>query len=363
VPANAGQTILLRVRERRVAKRHSTKVVLMIHGFSVPVQPGFDLRSDHYDWALSLAQSAGVDVFMLDFQGSGPSPRPKMNNPCNVAKADQARALIPYQIPATCDPDYPFQLINSRSDWDELDTVVDYIRGLRGVEKVNLVSWSQGSFRVGPYSVMHPEKVESLFMYAPIYNPAFRSGVGPDGFGAPVPLPQPGTPMTLRTKRDLLALWDGEQRCEGQLEDGIQDVVWKAIMENDKLGRTWGAPPAGAPEGSAPEGVMRVRTPFLWGWNQGMAARITVPLLIIQGEFDQGDGGIQALAELYQTVQSTRKLRFRVQCAGHRMVWESQRKILHHISKKWISHGSVGGFETGEFFVDTEGNLSALKTP
>jgi len=27
------------------------------------------------------------------------------------------------------------------------------------------------------------------------------------------------------------------------------------------------------------------------------------------------------------------------------------------ISKEWIQHGSVAGFETGEFFVDTEGTL------
>jgi pimeloyl-ACP methyl ester carboxylesterase len=360
VPANAGQSISLHLLERRATNRDNTKVVLMTHGASVPAPPGYDLRTDHYDWALSLAQSAGFDVFMLDLQGSGKSTRPKMDNPCNVPKADQTRALIPYQIPATCNAQYPFTLNSSKSDWDELDTVVEYIRDLRKVDKVNLISWSQGSFRIGPYSVLHPEKVESLFMYAPLYNPVFRSGVGPGGFGAPVSLPQPGTPMSLRTKGDLLALWNGEDRCEGQLEPGIQDTVWHAIMENDDLGSTWGAPPAGASEGSDPEGVMRVRTPFQWGWNQGMASRVTVPLLIIQGEFDKGDGGIQALAELYQTVQSPQKLRFRVQCAGHRMVWESQRKILHHISKEWIKHASVAGFETGEFFVDTEGNLSAL---
>jgi pimeloyl-ACP methyl ester carboxylesterase len=360
VPANKDETVSLHLRERRVINRDSTKVVLMVHGASVPAPPGYDLQTDHYDWALWLAQSAGFDVFMLDFQGSGKSPRPKMDEPCNVPKADQTKALIPYQIGATCNPKYPFTLTTSKSDWDELDTAIEYIRDLRNVKKVNLVSWSQGSFRIGPYSVLHPEKVESLFMYAPIYNPAFRSGVGPGGFDPPVSVPQPGTPMSLRTKGDLLALWNGEDRCEGQLEPGIQDRVWDAIMENDALGSTWGPPPAGAPAGSAAEGVMRVRTPFLWGWNRGMASRVTVPLLIIQGEFDKGDGGIQALADLYQTVASTQKLRFKVQCAGHRMVWESQRKILHHISKEWIKHGSVAGLETGEFFVDTEGNLSPL---
>jgi len=62
-------------------------------------------------------------------------------------------------------------------------------------------------------------------------------------------------------------------------------------------------------------------------------------------------------------VQSPSKLRFKVQCAGHRMVWESQRRVLHHISKEWIKHGRVGGFDSGEFFVDTDGNLSPLVEP
>jgi pimeloyl-ACP methyl ester carboxylesterase len=360
VPANAGELVYLHLRERRAVNRDNPKVVLMIHGASVPVQPGFDLSTDHYDYALALSQSAGFDVFMLDFQGAGLSPRPKMDDPCNAPTSDQTRALIPNPLAATCPPSYPFQLINSQSDWAELDTVVDYIRTHRGVDKVALISWSQGSFRIGPYAVQHPEKVESLLFYAPIYNPAFRSGVGPGGFAPPVALPQPGTPMSIRTKGDLLALWNAESRCEGQLEEGVQDIVWDAIMDSEPVGRNWGPPPVGAPEGSAPEGVLRVRTPFLWGWNESMASRVTVPVLIIAGEFDRGDGGIQKLAELYQTVQSTNKLRFTVQCAGHRMVWESQRRVLHHISKEWINHGSVGGFDMGEFFVDTEGNLTPM---
>jgi len=324
-----------------------------------------DLRHDHYDWALWLAQAGGFDVFMLDFQGSGLSPRPKMDDPCNAPTADQTRALIPNPLSATCPPSYPFQLINSQSDWDELDTVVDYIRRLRRVDKVALVSWSQGAFRAGPYAVQHPEKVESLLFYAPIFNPAGRAGTGSDGFGAPIPLLQPGTPMTLTTRSDLMRLWDPEIKCEGQVEAGIQDVVWSAIMDSDPIGRTWGPPPAGAPEGSPPEGVMRVRSRVipLWGWNAAIAHRITVPVLIIAGEFDTGAGGIQDFPGLYNEIPHSQKLWFKVQCAGHSMVWESQRKVLHHISKEWLKHGAVDGCARGKFFVDTDGIISPPQDP
>ena len=345
VPANAGELVSLFVREHFPGNRDARKVVLMIHGASVPVLPGFDLSSHGYDWALWLAQSGGFDVFTLDFQGSGLSPRPKMDDPCNVPTAQQQSILIPNPLSATCPPAYPYQLINSRSDWDELDAVVDYIRALRGVEKVALVSWSQGSFRVGPYAVQHPDKVESLLLYAPIYNPEGRAD-------PPVSLPQPGTPMTLRTRQAFLNGpngWNPEVKCDGQVEDGIQDVVWNAIMDNDAIGRTWGPP----------EGVMRVRSPFLWGWNATTASHLSVPVLIIAGQLDlvveQFPKFPNSYFNLYETIPHSHKLLFRVDCAGHYMVWERQRRVLHHISKEWLKHLAVDEQTTGIFSVDTEG--------
>jgi len=345
VPANAGELVHLFVRERFPSNRDARKVVLMIHGASVPVLPGFDLRSDGYDWALWLARSGDFDVFMLDFQGSGLSPRPKMDDPCNVPTAQQQSILIPNPLSATCPPSYPHQLINSRSDWDELDAVVDYIRAIRGVDKIALVAWSQGSLRVGPYAVQHPDKVESLLLYAPIYNPEGRAD-------PPVSLPQPGTPMTLRTRQAFLNGpngWNPEIKCDGQVEDGIQDVVWNAIMDNDAIGRTWGPP----------EGVIRVRSPFLWGWNATMASHLSVPVLIIVGKLDlvveQFPAFPNPFIHLYETIPHSHKLLFRVDCAGHYMVWERQRRVLHHISKEWLKHLAVDEQTIGIFSVDTEG--------
>jgi len=336
----------------------------MVHSRSIPVLAAMDLDDNDYNWARSLA-GADIDVFMLDFLGSGRSPRPKMDDPCNVPNTapafQQSTILIPNPLPAACKPSYPFVLNTSGSDLDELDRVVDYIRDLRGVDKVHLISWSQGSFRIGPYAVNHPEKVASLFFLAPIFNTNF-SPTTVD----PTTLPRAGTPMTLRTRADIFAGdgkvvgWDVEVKCDGQREASIQDVIWAAIMDNDRLGRTWGPPPAGAPAGSAPEGAIRVREVTLWGWNAEVAAKLTVPTLIIRGEFNTGQGGLQHVAQLYQLVQNQNKLRFHVSCAGHHMQWEKQRTVLHDISKQWIKHGRVAGNEQGEFVVDVDGNLSPM---
>ncbi len=376
VPANRNESVELFVRERvKDSGKEPSKVVLMIHGLSVPILPGFELRTDHYDWALWLAQAGGFDVFMLDFQGSGRSPLPDrdidvMKNPCNVNPA-QLSILIPNPLPdlsrcpSPTEPSYLSQLINSKSDWDELDTVIDYIRNLRGVDKVALVSWSQGSFRIGPYAVQHPEKVESLLFYAPIFNPNGRASKAGTRFDSPAALPvsnpaaQFGFPMTLTTKAGLESSWTRELQCDGQREEGIQEFVWSSIMDNDKIGSTWGSPP------EAPEGVMRVRNPFLWGWNSNTVTLDgtlggLVPVLIIYGELDtQVAASPFSVPALYDAIPGTSKLMFKVACAGHFMVWEKQRRVLHHISKEWLEHGAVEGFTNGSFFVDTEGNLIA----
>jgi pimeloyl-ACP methyl ester carboxylesterase len=344
VPTNAGELVHLFLRERVRSDAGDGKpreAVLMIHGRSVPVLAGMELRYADYDWALWLARSGGFDVFMLDFQGSGRSPRPRMDDPCNVPIAQQTSLLIPNPLEATCPAAYPFTLNTTASDLDELDTVVEYIRNLRGVDKVHLVGWSQASFRIGPYAVRHPDKVASLFFFAPIFNTAFTQ----------TPRPSQPTPMTLTTRADVFtsnSTITGWSTCEGQREPGIEDVIWSAIMENDELGRTWGPS----------EGVMRVRQAILSGWNAQLAAQLTVPTLIIRGEFDTGLGGRQDVSELYRLVKNDNKLRFTVQCAGHFMNWEKQRWILHQISKEWIKHGRVGGFDHGEFRVDMEGNLT-----
>ena len=367
VPANAGDSVHLFVRERVRRHHHRERprtVVLMIHGRSVPVLPGMDLRQDDYSWALRLAR-AGFDVFMLDFQGSGLSPRPKMDDPCNVNPA-QRSILTPNPLSVSCpgpSASYPFQLMNVQSDWDELNTVVDYIREARRVEKVALVSWSEGAFRVGPYAIQHPDKVESVLFFAPIFNPGGRASKAGTRFDAPVALPvgspaaQFGFPMTLTTKPALMASWQNDVQCEGQREEGIQDFVWSSIMDNDTTGRTWGPV---LPDGSI-EGVMRVRNPFLWGWNLDTVPLDgtlggSVPVLIIYGELDtQVAAPPFSVPALYDAISGTSKLMFKVACAGHFMVWERQRGVLHHISKQWLKHRAVEGFTAGSFFVDTEG--------
>ena len=50
---------------------------------------------------------------------------------------------MPKPLAQPCSPSYPFQLTSLESDFDEIDRVVEYLRRVRNVDKVNLVGWSR----------------------------------------------------------------------------------------------------------------------------------------------------------------------------------------------------------------------------
>jgi pimeloyl-ACP methyl ester carboxylesterase len=357
VPANKGEEVGLFVRERdgtSLGHLEERKAVLMLHGRSAPVLAGFDLQYKTYGWADVLAK-AGYDVFMMDLQGSGLSPRPKMEDPRNVSPGHQ-NLLTPRPPGFTPgSPNYAHQLNNSDSDRSELNTVVEWIRKERGVDKVAFIGWSAAAFTMGPYAVKNPAKVESLFLLAPIFPPDGTST-------APSPLPQPGFPMFLGTRWGLESGWNAELRCEKQREPGMVEKAWAAIMENDPVGRTWGPP----------EGLSRIRNFVRWGWNRTTAAQGgvlggSVPVLIVYGEHDTQvntrppSTNVElnfSVPALYDAIAGHHKLMVKLACAGHSVPWEVQHKNVHHLSKHWLKHLKVDGKTQGVFDMNTNGDLS-----
>lgn len=346
VPANKGEAVELFVRERvkadddnGIQKRHSKPVVLMVHGAATPTVPVFDVRFENYSWMAFLAK-AGFDVFAMDLTGYGRSPRPMMDNPCNTSRANQEAFLIPNPLDEPCEPEYAFKLSTVQSDWDEIDTVVDYLRDLRQVDRVNLLGWSNGGVRTGGYAARHGEKVDRLFLYAP----ANYNRTGPSD--PPAVLPEPGVPMTVTGSAAFFNLWDTQVKCPDQFTPAIRDPLRSTDLEFDELGSTWGS-----------EGVRRqpVQNTF-WGWNKKFAGQVDVPTLIIRGDLDTVAPELQ-MRNLFEDIQTQQKVFVHVACGSHMLVWENQHEIMLRASLEWLSQGTFAGQQTGSFFVDTDGEV------
>jgi pimeloyl-ACP methyl ester carboxylesterase len=347
--ANAGQLVHLFVREQvrprhgdepeHKSHRHVGSAVLMIAGSTQSAMTGFDLPFQDYSWMAFLAR-AGFDVFAMDLTGYGLSPRPEMENACNAASADQTALLIPNPLPARCSPSFPFTLTTSQSDWDEIDTVVDFIRELRHVRKVSLIGWSLGGPRAGGYAARHPEKVRRLVLYAPNYNRLEPSN--------PPPLPQPGVPLSVRTIASVFKTWDSQVKCANQFTAGVRDALRASILDVDPVGRTWGTPP---------NSLWRVPVQATrWGWNPTLAALIEAPTLVIRGDLDT-QVPITQVSALFEDLAGVpdHKVFVQVACAAHQLVWENQHMILLDASRQWLHNGTFDDQTTGSFFVDTEG--------
>ena len=339
VPATRGQTVGLFVREKRLAAHRNGKrpVVLMVHGGFAPATVAYDLQYGDYSFMAALARE-GFDVFAMSHTGYAPSPRPLMDDPCNVDAAFQPE-LIPHVLKEPSPPRYPYKLVSSRSEWDELETLVRYVRALRGVDKVSLVGWSTGAPRAGGFAALHPDEVDKLVLFGPA--PYFSTDE------PPAEMPEPGSPAILQSKEFLLhRRWKDAVRCEGQLEDHeVCNAVWRELMALDDVGARWGR------QG---EGIMRAPNRMNFGWRANLA-KIEAPTLMLLGEFDNYAKRLEA----WRGLRVQHRLFIRVACASHFVQFERARHLLYRATASWLKTGTVEGAERGEFAADDRGALTA----
>ncbi len=346
VPAVAGQTLQLFVREKAqpaiadlpAGTAPASGVVLMVHGGYWPSTMAFDLPYQDYSWMDALAR-AGFDVFCMDMTGYGYSSRPLMDDPRNLSVDDQ-ESLGPHTVPNVSPPPHPFNLVTSDSETDDIDAVVDFIRGLRGVDRVSLIGWSGGGIRTGTYTVRHPDKVERLVIFASSnFDPHAPSD-------PPKDLPGPGVPVTIQSRmvgEDVR--WMPNVHCDGQVAPGMMDIVWPASMKTDAVGAKWGT------------GVLRAPGRTYWGWNKANAATIQVPTLVMCGEYDRL---YESNIALYGALGTRNKAFLGIECASHFMAWEMQRFVLHRASAEWLASGTLEGSGKGSFWADRTGTIARM---
>jgi pimeloyl-ACP methyl ester carboxylesterase len=332
VPAIAGESTQIYVREVVEAGTVSRggpaqdRVALFIHGAGTPAEVSFDVPYQDYSWMAYLAH-AGFDVFAMDMTGYGRSTRPAaMNDPCNLSRAQQA-AYVPALIPGPCDPSYPHQMTTLASDWADIDAVVNHVRALRHVEKLNLLAWSLGGPRSGGYAAQHADKVLKLVLLAPAYNR--RAAADP-----PAQIPANGAAMNTQSRDEFIANWDRQAGCPAQYDAAAMSSVWSEMLLSDTVGATWGT------------GVRRAPLVTTWGWTTAVVSKTQIPTLMISGAHDK-QVSPDRVRELYEDWGSPKKVFVDLACSSHNAMWEKNHLLLFKASLEWLTHSTVEGKQEG----------------
>jgi pimeloyl-ACP methyl ester carboxylesterase len=332
VPALSGQTTAIYVREIVQAgsvlraNQAPARVVLFVHGAGTPAEVAFDVPYQDYSWMAYLAH-AGFDVFAMDTTGYGRSERPvQMNDPCNLAAAQQA-LFIPGLIPAPCKPSYDRQVTTIASDWNDIDAVVEHVRGLRHQDKINMIAWSLGGPRAGGYASQHPEKVQAMVLLAPGYNRAGRAT-------PPEQVPASGAAMNTQSRAEFTANWDRQVGCPDQYDGGAHDAVWSAMLASDPVGATWD------------DGVRRAPGTTTWGWTTADVKKMLMPVLMVSGAHDK-QVPQDRVRELYADLGSPKKVFVDLACSSHNAMWERNHLLLFSASREWLTKGTVNGENQG----------------
>ena len=302
--------IRIYVRNKHLAgMSHFTpeKTVLYVHGATYPAETSFDLPLEGLSWMDYIA-GRGYDVYLMDVRGYGGSTRPsEMDAPAgrNAPIADTETAVR------------------------DIGAVVDHILARRHLQKLDLLGWSWGTSTMAAYTAANPGKVERLALYAPIW---LRN--------APL---QGKTPLGAYRTLDRDAAW--KRWMNGVPEAKQADLIpaggfekwWKATLATDPQGSKQNPPAL-----RAPNGVLHDVQRF---WSKGKPkydpAKITVPVLLIQAEWDQDTPPYMSRALFPLLVNAPEKRYVMIGEGTHSVMLEKNRMQLFREVQMFLDEGSA----------------------
>jgi pimeloyl-ACP methyl ester carboxylesterase len=273
----------LHVWEKFTGQPQGKPLLVLAHGSATGGRESFDLQvpgAPSYSLMDMLARQ-GYDVCALDVRGFGRSTRPE-----GFLTTEQAA--------------------------QDLNAVVDYLCALRGVERVHLLAWSWGTQYGGQFVMAHPEKVVRYASYAQMHADS------PD----------------LKTRRPRLAVFQRspyiritEQgwklRFNSLTPDAVNDP---AVM--DAFARAAVAAEEKSPTG--PQIDVLTRLPLV------DPSRITVPTLMIHGEYDDV-ADTQGLLPFFAALPNPDKQYVVVPEGGHMLHLQRGHRRLQRVLGDWFS--------------------------
>jgi pimeloyl-ACP methyl ester carboxylesterase len=310
VPSDPG--IEIYVRNKRPAGLTAftpERTLLFVHGSTYPAHTSFDLPLGGQSWMEFIA-SRGTDVYCLDVRGYGRSTRP-------AAMDGKPEASPP--------------IVRTVDAVRDVEAVLNFILKRRNLTRLNLMGWSWGCTIMATATIRNPAKVARLTVYAPPFIRTTPSllNAGPGPLGA----------YRTVTQEQAKARWlNGvpEEKKAAQIPPGFFEQ-WAAA--------TWATDPVGArqnpPVLRAPNGTVADSTEY---WVAGKMyydpAKITVPTLVVIGEWDRDTPPYMAQALFPLLVNSPGKRMVMLPEATHTMMMEKNRLMLFRTVQAFLDEGA-----------------------
>jgi len=296
-------TVLIHVREVVLNGRERTapaegKVLLLTHGAATAGYIGFDGGCENCSMMRYFAQ-AGWDVFTLDYENFGMSSfSPVMDHP----------SWYPDETPTTTEVAV-----------SDITRVVDFIRNLRGVEKVSLLGWSFGAIKATTnYTIRYPGKVAKLVFFGGLIE------------GANEKQRQLGE---MFKKSKVLSImpsyssWIGYGTKQENLRPGAFEWFRDAVLASDpKSGELGG-------QYRIPAGPLS--DIYLTTTDQFDASKITVPTLVIRAGFDSA-GSTEDNKKIVERLGSTVKKYVEIPVGGHYIFFEKSNAEFYKAIKDFL---------------------------
>jgi pimeloyl-ACP methyl ester carboxylesterase len=210
---------------------------------------------DFHGWIFLQHTATHYDVYLVDVRGYGGSTRPpEMNQPA----ADN---------PA---------IVRTATAVKDLGSAIDHVLTRRHLPRINVIGWSWGATIAGAYTAEHNDKVNRLVLYAPQWVREGGTAGGPGALGA-------YQAWTVQQARDRLQT--GTPEAE---KDKLFPAAWfqqwaAAELATDPVGAALSPSVVRTPNGS----VQDMRDYWYAGKAVWDPAQVTVPTLVVRGEWDQ----------------------------------------------------------------------------